>query len=181
MSIATGEAQVTRYTSCACPRSLKTKSGGINTPFLINRQVRGSSHGRPKKNFKSSETNAHGHRFTYCFFVTDSLQDCLVRRPWPGGKSVFSMVYCRFSSCLVSLAMAPVSSHPPPPCHVRFVPHGLFFCPLYQQKWRPFLPVYTTPIISDGVASVVPSTCATKVQDTLESDPLTINDVVVME
>jgi hypothetical protein len=34
MSIATGEAQVTRYTSCACPRSPKTKSGVFNTPFF---------------------------------------------------------------------------------------------------------------------------------------------------
>jgi hypothetical protein len=27
-----------------------------------------------KKKFKSSETNAHGHRFTYCFFVTASFR-----------------------------------------------------------------------------------------------------------
>jgi hypothetical protein len=34
MSFAIGKAQVVRYTSCACPRSPKTKSWGFNTPFF---------------------------------------------------------------------------------------------------------------------------------------------------
>jgi hypothetical protein len=100
---------------------------------LINRQVRGSCHGRQKK-IKASETKAHGHRFTYCFFVTASFGLIpFYRIQW---LVVIDLVVSRFRlwfivalppalfrwPCLVSLAMAPVSSHPPPPCHVRIVP-----------------------------------------------------------
>jgi hypothetical protein len=104
----------------------------------------------------------------YSIVATNSfLQDFLVGPPRPGGKSISCLVYCRFSCCLVSLTMAPVSSPSPPPAHVALVPRcTLFFCqPFHQQKWRPFWPVFTTAIISDGGASVLQYSFHIKVQD----------------
>jgi hypothetical protein len=106
----------------------------------------------------------------YSIVATNSfLQDCLVGPPRPGGKLISCLVYCRFSCCLVSLTMAPVSSPSPPPAHVVLVPRctRFFFCqPFHQQKCRPFWPVFTTAIISGGGASVVQYSFYIKVQDT---------------
>jgi hypothetical protein len=59
VSIATGEAQLARYTSSACPRSPKTKKMGFNTPFFDKQASAWIMSRTTKKNIKASETKAH--------------------------------------------------------------------------------------------------------------------------
>jgi hypothetical protein len=155
------------------PPQNPTRNRGFSVkPFFKNRHWVESSHGWHYK-LKNIVNERPWPSFDLLFFWTASLRlihfyrivwlvllDLVVSR--------FSfLVYCRFSCCLVSLTMAPVSSPSPPPDHVALVPRCTrFFCqPLHQQTWWSFWPVFTTAIISDGGASVVQYSFHIKVQD----------------
>jgi hypothetical protein len=112
----------------------ENKKRGFNTPFFDKQASTWIMSRTTKKNIKALETKAHGNRFTYCFFVRASFRLIpFYRIQW---LVVIHLVVNRFRlwfivslapalfcwPCLVSLPMAPVSSHPPPPCHVHIVP-----------------------------------------------------------
>jgi hypothetical protein len=73
MSIATGEAQFARYTSCACPRTPKTKNMGFNTPFFKKQASAWIISWTTKKN-KIIANERPWTSFHLLFFVTASFR-----------------------------------------------------------------------------------------------------------
>jgi hypothetical protein len=136
------------------PTPQKQKIGVSMHLFLIKRQVRGSSHWRPKKNLNNRKRTPMDIHSPTVFLL-----QLRYRIFW---LVVVDLVISRFCIWFI-VALAPALFRWP-----WYLFHSIHPLLVTYVLYRGFLPVYTTPIISDGVASVVPSTCATKVQDTFE-------------
>jgi hypothetical protein len=160
--IATGEAQVARYTSSACWRTPKRNPprnrGFPVTPFF-KPTLGETSHGC-HKNWKTSSTNGHGHLLTYCFFLTASLR--LIPFYRIVELVIIDLLVSRFRVwCIVALAAASFlwpwhmltsscSRSPRTTAYTFF-----FFSTFLSTKMTALLAVFSTVIVSNGRASVI--------------------------
>jgi hypothetical protein len=93
----------------------------------------------------------------------------MVGRHSPGGKSVSSMVYCRFSSCLVSLAM---------PC---FVGNGTCFIPSTSSLSCTYCTAASPFYCLSSTCLVLTKGAITSILALIHGPIAMINDVMAME